>query len=52
MEQMPVERVIQSRVPVKIWTDQVEPEALRQPRDRPMPIVFRQRRDAGVQLGK
>lgn len=38
---MPIERVIQSRVPVKIWTDQVEPEALRQLEAiASLPVVF------------
>jgi tRNA-splicing ligase RtcB len=38
---MPVEQVIESRVPVKIWTDQVEPEALRQLEAiASLPVVF------------
>jgi tRNA-splicing ligase RtcB (3'-phosphate/5'-hydroxy nucleic acid ligase) len=39
---MPVETVLNARVPVKIWTDQVEPEAMAQLKNTAaLPFVFR-----------
>src|SRR6476660_7416831 len=39
---MPIQTVLNARVPVKVWTDQIEPEALRQLKNTAsLPFVFR-----------
>src|SRR6185369_11267870 len=39
---MPVQTILNARVPVKVWTDQIEPEAMRQLRNTAsLPFVFR-----------
>src|SRR6478672_8118055 len=39
---MPIQTVLNARVPVKVWTDQIEPEAMRQLRNTAsLPFVFR-----------
>src|SRR6476660_1609273 len=39
---MPIQTVLNARVPVKVWTDQIEPEALQQLRNTAsLPFVFK-----------
>ena len=51
---MPVQTTLNARVPVKIWTDRVEPEAMQQLRNTAsLPFVFRHvAAMADVHLGK
>lgn len=51
---MPIETVLNARVPVKVWTDQVEPEAVAQLKNTAsLPFVFRHvAAMADVHLGK
>jgi tRNA-splicing ligase RtcB len=39
---MPIETVLNARVPVKVWTDRIEPEAMQQLKNTAsLPFVFR-----------
>src|SRR6266508_799126 len=51
---MPVEKILNARVPVKVWTDRIEPEAIEQLRNTAsLPFVFRHvAARADVHLGK
>src|ERR1700731_2149930 len=51
---MPIETVLNARVPVKVWTDSIEPEAMEQLKNMAaLPFVFRHvAAMADVHLGK
>ncbi|HXM76064.1 MAG TPA: RtcB family protein, partial [Thermoanaerobaculia bacterium] len=51
---MPIETVLNARVPVKVWTDRIEPEAMAQLKNMAaLPFVFRHvAAMADVHLGK